>query len=162
MSALRSAESPIIEGPMPDYDSLAAGIAERILAVPRFRQVLRTHFFDLGPPEWVDDPTSIFPITSIARRFRIRATMRLCSASPPMSWNGDWIAIGHFGSVGSSKASPTADGRILMKIHHCIADGIATMHMFSGLSDGGAGDTFATEIRAAKESSESKRLVWPG
>ena len=48
-----------------------------------------------------------------------------------------------------------ADGRwaILTKIHHCIADGIATMHMFSGLSDGGAGETFATEIRAAKEPS---------
>ena len=46
----------VIDGPMPDYDSLAAGIAERILEVPRFRQVLRTHVLDLGPPEWVDDP----------------------------------------------------------------------------------------------------------
>jgi diacylglycerol O-acyltransferase len=48
-----------------------------------------------------------------------------------------------------------ADGHwaLLMKIHHCIADGIATMHIFSGLSDEGEGNTFATEIRAAKESS---------
>ena len=39
---------------------------------------------------------------------------------------------------------------MLMKIHHCIADGIATMHMFSGLNDGGEGSTFATKIRAAQ------------
>ena len=41
---------------MPEYDSLVAGIAERILAVPRFRQVLNTHLFDLGAPEWIEDP----------------------------------------------------------------------------------------------------------
>jgi len=48
-----------------------------------------------------------------------------------------------------------AEGRwaMLMKIHHCIADGIATMHMISGLSDDGEGETFATAIRAANEPS---------
>ena len=39
---------------------------------------------------------------------------------------------------------------MIMKLHHCIADGIATMHMLAGLSDSGDGDTYATEIRAAK------------
>lgn len=43
---------------------------------------------------------------------------------------------------------------VLMKIHHCIADGIATMHLLAGLSDDGEGATFATEIRAAKESTD--------
>ena len=46
----------VVEGPIPDYDSLVSGIAERILAVPRFRQVLRVHPLDLGAPEWVDNP----------------------------------------------------------------------------------------------------------
>src|ERR1700694_5701827 len=32
----------VIAGPMPDFDSLVTGLAERILSVPRFRQVLRT------------------------------------------------------------------------------------------------------------------------
>jgi diacylglycerol O-acyltransferase len=41
---------------------------------------------------------------------------------------------------------------ILMKLHHCIADGIATSQMLAKLSDGGGGDTFAKSIRAAKES----------
>src|SRR5262245_65779397 len=55
-----------------------------------------------------------------------------------------------------------AGGRwaMLMKIHHCIADGIATMQMFSRLSDDGQGDTFATEIRAANEPSD-KRFQLP-
>jgi diacylglycerol O-acyltransferase len=44
----------IIEGPMPDFSTLQAGIAERIMAVPRFRQVLRTRRLDLNPPEWVE------------------------------------------------------------------------------------------------------------
>ena len=44
----------VIDGPIPDFDSLREGIAERILKVPRFRQVLHTHLLDLGAPEWVE------------------------------------------------------------------------------------------------------------
>ena len=40
---------------------------------------------------------------------------------------------------------------ILMKIHHCIADGIAATHLLTRLCDNGGGGTFATEIRAAHE-----------
>jgi diacylglycerol O-acyltransferase len=45
----------VLAGPMPDFDPLAAGLAERILSVPRFRQVLRTQPLDLGggsPRSW--------------------------------------------------------------------------------------------------------------
>ena len=45
----------VLAGPMPDFDSLAAGLAERILSVPRFRPVLRTQPLVLGAPQWVDD-----------------------------------------------------------------------------------------------------------
>jgi len=38
---------------------------------------------------------------------------------------------------------------MIMKLHHCIADGIATMHMLAGMNDGGEEDTYATDIRAA-------------
>lgn len=41
---------------MPDFDTIAALIAPRILAVPRLRQVLHTHLLDLGPPVWAEDP----------------------------------------------------------------------------------------------------------
>ena len=148
----------VIEGPLPDYESLVSGIAERILKVPRFRQVLRTHVLDLGPPEWVEDPnldvshhihraalpqpgddTTLF-------RFAADVMERRLDRERPM-WEC-WIIEG------------LADGRwaMLMKIHHCIADGIATMHMLSGLSDDGEGDTFAADIRAATESPGKTRL----
>jgi diacylglycerol O-acyltransferase / wax synthase len=40
----------VLAGSMPDLDSLASTLAERILSVPRFRQVLHTQPLDLGLP----------------------------------------------------------------------------------------------------------------
>ncbi len=143
----------VIDGPMPDFDSLREGIAERILKVPRFRQVLHTHLLDLGAPEWVEDPNPDLShhihLAALPHpgddealfRFAADVMERRLDRERPL-WEC-WIIEG------------LADGRwaMLMKIHHCIADGIATMHMISGLSDEGEGETFATEIRAAKEPS---------
>ena len=152
----------VLEGPMPDYDALVAGLAERILSVPRFKQVLRIHPLDLGAPEWVDDP-NIDPAHHIHHaalpppgddqalfRFVADAMEPRLDRDRPL-WQC-WIIEG------------LADGQwaILTKIHHCMADGIATMHMLSGLSDGGEGDTFVTEIRAAGKPAEpSFRLPMP-
>jgi diacylglycerol O-acyltransferase / wax synthase len=143
----------VIEGPMPDYDSLIAGIAERILKIPRFRQVLRTHVLDLSSPEWIEDPNldlshhihrAALPHPGDDQalfRFAADVMERRLDRERPL-WEC-WLIEG------------LADGRwaMLMKIHHCIADGIATMHMFSGLSDDGEGETFATQIRAANQPS---------
>ncbi|MCH9733130.1 MAG: wax ester/triacylglycerol synthase family O-acyltransferase, partial [Actinomycetia bacterium] len=46
----------IIEGPPPEYDELASAFGERARTIPRFTQVLHTRPFDLGAPEWGDDP----------------------------------------------------------------------------------------------------------
>lgn len=141
----------VIEGPMPDFDSLVAGLGERIAEVPRFRQVLRTHMLDLEPPEWVDDDhldlahhihRAALPHPGDDEalfRFVADVMERRLDRERPL-WEC-WIIEG----------LPENRWALLMKIHHCIADGIATMHMFSGLSDGGEGDTFATRIRAANE-----------
>ena len=129
----------IIEGPTPDYDAIATGLADRLLAVPRFRQVLRTHILDLAPPGWVDDPN--FDLShhihhaalphpgGDAELFEFAAdVMELRLDRDRPLWEC-WIIDG------------LAQDRwaVLMKLHHCIADGIATMHMFSGLNDGGEG-----------------------
>lgn len=149
----------VIEGPIPDYDALAAGLAERILSVPRFRQVLRTHRLDLGAPVWVDvsnlDLSHHVHRAALPRpgedgelfRFVADVMERRLDRERPL-WEC-WIIEG------------LADDRwaILMKIHHCMADGIATMHMLAGLNDGGEGDTFVNKIRAANEpSSQPPRL----
>jgi diacylglycerol O-acyltransferase len=139
----------VLEGPIPDDDALASGLAERLLAVPRFRQVLRTHPLDLQAPEWVDAEN--FDISHHVHRvalphphddaalFRVTADVmeRRLDRERPL-WEC-WIVEG----------LPDDQWAMIMKLHHCIADGIATMHMLAGLSDGGEGDTYATEIRAA-------------
>ena len=141
----------VIAGPMPDFDSLVTGLAERILSVPRFRQVLRTQPLDLGPPQWVDDAN-----LDVSHHVRRAALPRPGDDTALFRWVAEvmerrldrdrplwecWIVDG----------LPNNRWAILMKIHHCIADGIAATHMLAGLCDDGEGGTFATEIRAAKE-----------
>jgi diacylglycerol O-acyltransferase / wax synthase len=142
----------IVAGPVPPYDELVAAFAERVREIPRCTQVLRIHPFDLGSPEWVEDPH--FDISHHLHRaalpepgddaelFQMIANVmqhRLDRERP--LWEC-WIIEG------------LADDRwaILMKLHHCIADGIATTQMLAKLSDSAGGDTFAKHIRAAKES----------
>lgn len=140
----------VLEGPVPDFDQFVAGISERIEAVPRFKQMLRTHLLDLQPPEWVNDPNvdlshhihrAALPQPGDEEalfRFAADVMERRLDRERPL-WEC-WMIEG------------LADDQwaILLKIHHSIADGIATMHMLAGLSDEGDGETFATEIRAAK------------
>lgn len=141
----------VLEGPIPDFEQFVAGISERIEAVPRFNQMLRTHLLDLQPPEWVNDPNvdlshhihrAALPQPGGEEalfRFAADVMERRLDRERPL-WEC-WMIEG------------LADHQwaILLKIHHSIADGIATMHMLAGLSDDGDGETFATEIRAAKE-----------
>ncbi|MGV0723858.1 wax ester/triacylglycerol synthase family O-acyltransferase [Mycolicibacterium elephantis] len=149
----------VIEGPMPDDDSLAVGLGRRMLAVPRFRQRLRIHPLDLEPPEWVDDPD--LDLTYHVHRaalprpgddaalFRLIAQImeRRLDRERPL-WEC-WIIEG------------LAEDRwaILMKIHHCVADGIATMQMLSNLGDEELADTFASKIRAAREQPGQLKLL---
>jgi hypothetical protein len=101
----------VLAGPMPDFNSLAAGLVERILSVPRFRQVLRTQPLDLGAPQWVDDPN--VDISHHVRRLRcpVPATMRLCSGGSPRSWSAASIETVRNGKAGSSTLGGTTGGR---------------------------------------------------
>ena len=45
----------VIEGPLPPASPLLTTLGAD-LSIPRFRQLLRTRPFDLGAPQWVDDP----------------------------------------------------------------------------------------------------------
>ncbi len=151
----------VVAGPVPRYDELVGAFAERVHAIPRCTQVLRIHPFDLGPPEWVDD--AHFDISHHVHRvalpepgddaelFEMIATVmhhRLDREHP--LWEC-WIIEG------------LSENRwaILIKLHHCIADGIATTQMLAKLSDNNGGDTFAKKIRAAKESDDSALRLPP-
>lgn len=141
----------VLQGPMPDFDALVSAISEKAAAVPRMRQVLKTHLLDLQPPEWVDAPNVdlshhihhvALPAPGDDRQlFRLTADVmeRRLDRERPLweCWIVEGLSGGHWA--------------MLLKIHHCIADGITIMHMLSGLTDTGGGETFATEIRAAKQ-----------
>lgn len=139
----------VLEGPVPDHDRLVEAISERVSAIPRLRQIVRRQPLDLFAPVWVDDPkmdlahhirraalphpgddAALFRFTAEAMEPRLDRERPLWQC---------WIIEG------------LADDRwaLLMKMHHCIADGIATMHMLAGLSDDGEGDTYVNAIRAA-------------
>lgn len=127
----------VLEGPIPDHASVQATLAERVRVCPRFAQRLVRHPFDLGAPEWVDDPG--FDIAQHVGRIAVPAPGGEAElygvVADVMSWRLDrnrplweiWVIGG------------LSDGRwaLLMKVHHCIADGIATAHMLTGLSDNG-------------------------
>ncbi|MBX7450497.1 wax ester/triacylglycerol synthase family O-acyltransferase [Mycolicibacterium sp. 3033] len=148
----------ILEGPMPAIDTILGEVAHRIADIPRLHQVLRTHLLDLGPPEWADDP-----------HFDITHHIRHAALPSP----GDDDALNQFvGDVMGRRldrdrplwecwiVEGLADDRwaLLIKIHHCIADGIATMHLFSRLVDSAHTPGYDTDIRAARQST---RTQWP-
>ena len=151
----------ILEGPVPSYGDLVAAFAERAHTIPRCTQILHTHPLDLGPPEWVHD-----------KQFDIAHHMHRAALPHPGDDGELFAMIANVMERRLDRERPLwecwiieglSEGRwaILMKIHHCIADGIATAQMLATLSDDGAGETFARDIRAAKEPN-GPALSWPG
>lgn len=141
----------ILEGPVPPHDEIVAALGDRVRDVARLRQVVRRQPFDLSAPVWVDDPHM-----DLAHHIHRAALPR----------PGDDAALFRFTA---DAMEPRLDRErplwqcwvieglehdrwaLLMKVHHCIADGIATMQMLTGLCDGGQGDTYVGAIRAAHE-----------
>lgn len=140
----------VLVGPMPDFDSLTSDLAERILVIPRFRQILHTHPLDLGAPEWTDDPN-----IDIYRHVRRAALPRPGDDTALFRWVAEvmerrldrdrplwecWIVDG------------LAHNRwaMLIKIHPCAADGMTATHVLAQLCDGRSGGTFSTALHDAR------------
>ncbi|MEB3062610.1 wax ester/triacylglycerol synthase family O-acyltransferase [[Mycobacterium] zoologicum] len=125
----------ILDGPMPEHDALMATLSERIAACPRFSQRLRRRVFDLDAPQWVDDDK--FDLAYHVRRVALPGSGTdedlYSVVADVMSWQLDhdrplweiWLI------------SELAGGRwaMLMKVHPCLADAVATVHILTGLSD---------------------------
>src|SRR6202020_1885538 len=136
----------IIDGPAPDYEEFKSVLAERIQAIPRCTQMLRTQPFDVGAPQWVDDPG--FDLGRHVRRvavprpgddnelFGVVADVleRRLDRDRPL-WEC-WVIEGLKGNRWA----------MLMKIHHCVADGVSAMRILSRLCDDIEGDVFARPV----------------
>ncbi|MEB3032071.1 wax ester/triacylglycerol synthase family O-acyltransferase [[Mycobacterium] nativiensis] len=151
----------ILDGPMPDHASLMATLAERIAACPRFSQRLRRQIFDLSAPEWIDDDK--FDLTYHVRRVAVPGSgsdddlFRV--VADVMSWRLDrdrplweiWVIGG------------LADNRwaMLVKVHPCLADAVATVHILTGLSDGGLAGSAAFERCVSNHPAGSALIASP-
>lgn len=137
----------IIDGAAPNFDDFKTRLAERVREIPRCTQVLRPQPFDVSAPKWVDDPG--FDLARHVRRvalprpgdeaelFQVVASLlehRLARDRP--LWEC-WVIEGLEGNRWA----------ILMKIHHCIADGVSATRILTRLCDNADGDTFARHPR---------------
>lgn len=125
----------ILDGPMPEADVVTAVLAQRALCVPRLRQILHTQPLDLGAPYWVDDQSfaAAHHVRHVAlprpgdeaalHRMVADVMERRLDRDRPL-WEC-WVVDG------------LQDGRwaVVMKVHHCVADGIAASRLLSRLCD---------------------------
>ncbi len=137
----------IIEGGAPDDGRLETLLKERIRAIPRCTQLLRSQPLHLGPPKWVNDPG--FDVNRHVRRFALprpgddaelfRAVadvlQRRLDRDRPL-WEC-WVIEGLKGNRWA----------ILLKIHHSIADGVSATRILTRLCDETDGDAFAPAVR---------------
>ena len=129
----------------PDSEQLKNLVAERIQSLPRYTQLLRTHPSD-SVQEWIDYPG--FDLAQHVHRVAIPspgddaelfravayALERPLDLDRPL-WEC-WVIEG-------LKNNQWA---ILMKIHHCLADGISAAHILTRLCDDADIDTFTDHV----------------
>ncbi len=134
-ASLAIAVLAIMEGPAPDFPELRAALEERSARIPRLRQVLHSYPLDISAPQWV--PAHNFDIDHHVRRHTVTAPgddaavyravadvmERRLDRSRPL-WE-TWVFDG------------LVDGRwaLLVKLHHCIADGVSAAAMLVGVCD---------------------------
>ncbi|HWS92450.1 MAG TPA: wax ester/triacylglycerol synthase family O-acyltransferase [Mycobacterium sp.] len=137
----------IVDGAVPDYRLLKNLLEERIQSIPRCTQLLRTQ-----KSEWIDYPE--FDLTRHLRQVVVprpgddadlsRAIAH--ALERPLDLNRPpwecWVIEGLKGNRWA----------ILMKIHHCLADGNSAAHLLSRLCDDADSDTFASHADAQQVS----------
>jgi diacylglycerol O-acyltransferase / wax synthase len=160
-ASLAIAAVAVVDGAVPDYELFKILLAERIQSIPRCTQLLRTHPADTAQ-QWIDYPE--FNLTQHLHRVAIprpgddaglfravaRALERPLDLERPL-WEC-WVIEGLKGNRWA----------ILMKIHHCLAEGTSAAQILTRLCDGGNTDAFATHTGVKQVSSPTRRPSWSG
>ncbi|WP_418001612.1 wax ester/triacylglycerol synthase family O-acyltransferase [Mycobacterium sp. PDNC021] len=134
-ASLAVAVLAVLEGPAPDFADLKAALDDRSATIPRMRQVLHSYPLDITAPHWVTAPH--FDIGHHVRRHTVTAPgddaavyravadvmERRLDRSRPL-WE-TWVFDG------------LRDDRwaMLVKLHHCIADGVSAAALLAGVCD---------------------------
>lgn len=138
----------VIEGPMPDFDTLIGTLTERLRRVPRLTQHLHTRPLDLAAPEWVADED-----------FDVRRHIRRVALPRPHDDDALHRMVADIMERRLDRDRPlwecwVIEGlshrrwAILMKVHHCLADGIAATRMLTALCDDSPPPAPATDVAA--------------
>jgi len=125
----------VFEGPAPGQDEIEAMVASKLHLVPRYRQRVRFVPFDLGRPLWCDDP-----------HFHLGYHVRHSALPSPGNDEQLQTLVGRVMSQPLDRTKPLwemwvveglADGSwaILLKLHHCMADGVAATDLLSVILD---------------------------
>lgn len=144
----------IVDGAVPGHESLKQLLAERIRSVPRCTQVLRAHSLH---QEWADYPE--FDLAEHVRRVAIprpgdeselsaaiaHALRRPLDLDRP-PWEC-WVIEGLTGDRWA----------ILLKTHHCLADGNSAAHLLTRLCD----DADTADAEAFTNHAAAKRVSQP-
>ena len=137
-ASLAIASVVIVAGPPPSQDEFIEAVRARLPLVPRYRHRVRTVPLDLGRPVWVDSPQ--FDLAYHVRRTALpapgdeAALCRLVGRIMSQRLDRDrplwecWVVEG------------LAGGRwaVLVKVHHCMVDGVAGNQLLGVLFDGSA------------------------
>ncbi len=132
-SHMHIATCAIFEGPAPPYHRVVAAIGDKLDLVPRYRQLVRFVLWELGQPVWVDDP-----------HFRLDYHLRHTALPAPGGPDELRDLMGRLMSQELDRRRPLWEawmveglqfGRwaLIMKIHHCVADGVSGNDLFSVL-----------------------------
>ncbi len=129
----------VVEGPAPSQAEFVETMLPRLRAVRRTQQRVHRLPFDLGPPRWVDaggfDPDYHLRRSALPAPGDDAALCRLVGRVMAQRLDRDrplwecWVIEG------------LAGGRwaILLKLHHCLADGVAGAELYGALFAAGDG-----------------------
>ncbi len=130
----------IFEGPAPGQDEIEEMVESKLDLVSRYRQRVRFVPLDLGRPVWCDDP-----------HFQLRYHVRHTALPSPGSEEQLCTLVGRVMSQQLDRSKPLwemwvveglEDGgwAILLKLHHCLADGVAATDLLSVILDESASE----------------------
>ncbi|MFV8050190.1 WS/DGAT/MGAT family O-acyltransferase [Mycobacterium sp. 48b] len=152
----------VLDGPMPRPDTVVDSLTKRALTAPRLHQLLRTQPLDLGAPQWVEDTNF-----DAAHHIRCAALPQPGDDAALFRWAADvmerrldrdrplwecWVVDGLEGGRWA----------ILLKVHHCIADGIAATRLLSRLCDDGDLSGRGAKRQAARGTVTFSPVDWVG
>lgn len=127
----------IFEGPAPSQDEVLAAVAAKLHLVPRYRQRVRFAPLAFARPMWADDP-----------HFRLEYHVRRTALPAPGSEAELRALVGRVMERRLDRERPLwemwvveglAEGRwgLIMKVHHCVVDGVAATDLLDHLLDHG-------------------------